>query len=75
MSRIGKKEIKVPSGVEVSLEDAAKGVLVKVKGPKGELSRVIRPEIAVSVEGDQIIVKRNDESRKARALHGLSTRR
>ncbi len=72
MSRIGKKEINIPAGVTVTIEATEAGQLVKVKGPKAELSRVIRPEVKLSQEGDKLVVTRNNESRQARALHGLT---
>lgn len=72
MSRIGKKEITVPSGVEIKIEDTAQGQLVTVKGSKGTLQRVFRPEVKITVEGTLVKVSRNGESRIARSLHGLS---
>ena len=72
MSRIGKKEINIPAGVEVTVTDTAEGQNVKIKGAKAEMNRVIRPEIDVKVENNQILVTRKSESRKARSLHGLS---
>jgi len=72
MSRIGKKEISIPAGVEIKIEALDLGQKVSVKGPKGELSRVIRPEIEVVQEGETLLVKRRNEERKTRALHGLS---
>ena len=68
MSRIGKLPIPVPSGVKISLE---KGIL-KVKGPKGSLEHMVRPGISVEITSENIMVKRVDENRKTRALHGLS---
>ncbi|NEP63901.1 MAG: 50S ribosomal protein L6, partial [Symploca sp. SIO2G7] len=68
MSRIGKKPVPVPSSVNVSIDSQ----LVVVKGPKGELSRVLPGEVDIAQEGDAIIVTRQDDSRVARACHGLS---
>lgn len=68
MSRIGKKPIGIPSGVTVEV----KGNQVIVKGPKGELSYEFLPEVSVKVEEDKIIVERKDDSREARARHGLT---
>ena len=68
MSRIGKRPITVPSKVTVTID----GSHVAVKGPKGELSRVLPSAVTVEQEGDTILVKRRDESRVARQLHGLS---
>jgi ribosomal protein L6, bacterial type len=68
MSRIGKAPIKIPAGVTVTID----GETVKVKGPKGELSRTIRPEIKVTQENGELIVARKSEDRLSRGLHGLS---
>ena len=68
MSRIGKKPIAIPEGVTVTLE----GNTVKAKGPLGEQSVTVVPEITVKVEGNEVILTRTSEDRKVRALHGLS---
>lgn len=68
MSRIGKLPITVPSKVTVTID----GSHVAVKGPKGELSRILSKEVTVEQEGDTLLVKRRDESRPARQMHGLS---
>ncbi len=68
MSRIGKKPIAIPAGVDVKIN----GQEVTVKGPKGTLTQVIREEIAVAVEGNEILVTVNSDSKNANALHGLS---
>jgi large subunit ribosomal protein L6 len=68
VSRIGKLPIPVPSGVKISLD---KGIL-KVTGLKGSLEHMLRPGMSVEVTNENIIVKRADENRKTRALHGLS---
>lgn len=68
MSRIGKAPIIVPKGVTVDL----KGNDVKVKGPKGELSRTIRPEIAIKMEDDKVVLSTLKDDRMSRSLHGLS---
>ena len=68
MSRIGKKPIEIPAGVDVKIE----GNLVTVKGPKGTLSRDIHPNIAVEKDGNTITVSRPDDSKQNRSLHGLS---
>ena len=68
MSRIGKLPITVPSKVTVTID----GSHVAVKGPKGELSRILSKEVTVELEGDTLLVKRRDESRPARQMHGLS---
>ena len=67
MSRIGKMPITVPAGVEVKIDDTT----VSVKGSKGELSRTFRPFVTIEQDGDQIIVNRIDDSRTAKAQHGL----
>lgn len=67
MSRIGKRPITIPDKVTVTLE----GQHVGVKGPKGELSRVLPPEVLVVQEDGIISVNRRDESRPARQRHGL----
>ncbi|MBP5618389.1 MAG: 50S ribosomal protein L6 [Clostridia bacterium] len=68
MSRIGKKHIAIPAGVDVKIN----GQEVTVKGPKGTLSRTIRSEIAVAVEGGEIVLTANDESKFTNSLYGLS---
>lgn len=68
MSRIGKAPIAIPAGVTVTIN----GDEVKVRGPKGELKRTIRPELQVVQEDGKIIVKRVSEERLASSLHGLS---
>lgn len=68
MSRIGKRPINIPGKVTVAIE----GQHVGVKGPKGELSRVLPAEVTLEQEGDTLVVKRRNESRPARQLHGLS---
>lgn len=67
MSRIGKAPIDVPSGVDVRIS----GQVVTVKGPKGELSRELPELVSVSQDGDVLQVERADDSREARAMHGL----
>ncbi|GAA0534544.1 50S ribosomal protein L6 [Paractinoplanes ferrugineus] len=68
MSRIGRKSIPVPSGVDVTIT----GQTVKVKGPKGELSHTVSEPITVSQEGGELHVNRPNDERKAKELHGLS---
>ncbi|MGJ3247948.1 MAG: 50S ribosomal protein L6 [Elainellaceae cyanobacterium] len=67
MSRIGKRPITIPPKVSVDIA----GQHVAVKGPKGELSRTLPTEVQVSQEGEAIWVKRRNESRLARQMHGL----
>ncbi len=68
MSRVGKMPITVPSGVTVDI----KGEKVTVKGPKGELSRSLSPEMLIKQEGDTLTVTRPSESQRHRAFHGLT---
>ncbi|HLI57471.1 MAG TPA: 50S ribosomal protein L6 [Actinomycetota bacterium] len=68
MSRIGRKPIPIPAGVEVTLD----GTHVTVKGPKGTLQRDLVPDITVSREGDELLVTRPSDERQHRALHGLT---
>lgn len=68
MSRIGKLPVSVPSGVDVTIE----GALVTVKGPKGTLSHTVAEPIIVTLEGDSIEVKRPDDERVSKSLHGLT---
>ncbi len=68
MSRIGKSPITIPSKVTVTID----GSHVAVKGPKGELSRVLSSAVTLEQEGESLLVKRRDESRSSRQLHGLS---
>ncbi len=67
MSRIGKQPITIPAGVTVTVKEG----LVTVKGPKGELTQVVNPEMTVEVNDGIIEVKRPSESKSHRALHGL----
>ena len=68
MSRIGKKPIAVPSGVEVKID----GHHITVKGPKGTLEKDIRPELSVAMEEGQIVVTRPNDENEMKALHGLT---
>lgn len=69
MSRIGRKTIEIPQGVETKID----GQTVLVKGPKGELSRTVLPEIAVSKndEGISVAPKAQNPSKKAKSYWGL----
>ena len=69
MSRIGKMPIAVPAGVTV---DIAENNKVTVKGPKGELSRNLAPEMEIKMDGDVITVTRPNDLKRNRALHGLT---
>ena len=68
MSRIGKKPVEIPDGVQVTLA----GNHITVKGPKGTLERDLHPSMTVSQEGATIVVKRPSDSKTHRALHGLT---
>lgn len=69
MSRIGNSPITVPAGVDVKID----GQLVEVKGPKGSLSHTVAEPITVEKgEDGQLLVKRPDDARQSKALHGLS---
>ncbi len=68
MSRVGKRPIAVPKGVEVSI----KGNEVKVKGPKGELSRSFHHDMAISLKDGVLTVSRPSDRKLHRSLHGLT---
>lgn len=68
MSRIGKKPVAIPKGVQV----AVAGSEVKVEGPLGKLATRFRPEMKVAVNGSDVVVERSDDERTSRALHGLT---
>ncbi|MCP9837330.1 50S ribosomal protein L6 [Cyanobium sp. N.Huapi 1H5] len=68
MSRIGKAPIPIPDKVTVSLD----GLSVTVKGPKGELSRVLPEGVSVSQEGGTVVVSPTSSHRRSRERHGLS---
>ncbi len=69
MSRIGRKSIPVPSGVEITID----GPTVKVKGPKGSLQHTLAEPITVERgESGELLVTRPNDERKAKELHGLS---
>lgn len=68
MSRIGKAPIQIPEGVEVKID----GQVVTAKGPLGTQSVEVRPEIALKIEGNTLLVSIVKDERKSRALWGLS---
>jgi large subunit ribosomal protein L6 len=68
MSRIGKRPIPVPNGVTVNVNGSA----ITVKGPKGELSRKLHPEMQVQLENGTVTVNRPSDEERHRALHGLT---
>jgi large subunit ribosomal protein L6 len=67
MSRIGKKLIKIPQGVNVEVNSNT----IKVKGPKGELVQKYDPDFSVKIEDGELTVIRPTEQKRHRALHGL----
>lgn len=69
MSRIGRKPINIPAGVDVSL---ASGNTLTVKGPKGELVQTFHPDMEIKVDGSVVNVNRPSEDKKHKSLHGLT---
>ncbi len=67
MSRIGKLPVAIPAGVKVTVSQDS----FEVEGPKGKLSQKYDPIVSIKVEGDQAVVTRKDDSKKARSCHGL----
>ena len=67
MSRIGRKPVNIPAGVEVKVDDG----VVTVKGPKGTLTQKVHPNMTVKVEGTEVIVTRPNDEKESRAKHGL----
>ena len=68
MSRVGKKPIPVPSGVDCKLD----GVVLRVTGPKGQLQRDLHPNMKITIENAQVTVTRPTDGRMDRSLHGLT---
>jgi large subunit ribosomal protein L6 len=68
MSRVGRRPIPVPKGVDVSIS----GSEVRVKGPKGELSRTFMPDMSISLDDGVLTVSRPTDNRLHRAQHGLT---
>ncbi len=68
MSRIGRKPINIPAGVDVKLENS----VITVKGPKGTLTQKINPNMAVEINDGIIEVKRPNDDKENRSLHGLT---
>ena len=68
MSRIGKKPITIPAGVDVKID----GSQVTVKGPKGELTNSFSAAMSIAIENNEIIVTRPSDNKEHRSLHGLT---
>ncbi len=68
MSRIGRKPIAIPAGVEFKFENG----VATAKGPKGTLTQKIHPNMTVTVENNEILVTRPNDEKENRSLHGLS---
>ena len=68
MSRIGRKPITVPAGVEVKIDET----VVTVKGPKGTLTQTFHPNMKIELNGAELTVTRPDDDKQNRSLHGLS---
>ncbi len=68
MSRIGKKPIPIPSGVEVTID----GPMVIARGPRGELVRTMDATMSISRQDSEVLVTRPDDDRRSRSLHGLT---
>ena len=69
MSRVGKMPIAIPAGVTV---DIAENNQVTVKGPKGELTRVLPQEMTIKVEDGHVVIERPNDLKKIKAYHGLT---
>lgn len=67
MSRVGRRPIVIPQGVEVHFD----GSMLSVKGPKGELRSPIHSKVMLSIDDSQIVVKNTDNSKESRSLYGL----
>ncbi|TMK17458.1 MAG: 50S ribosomal protein L6 [Actinobacteria bacterium] len=68
MSRIGRRPIEIPSGVDVDVD----GSRVRVKGPKGTLEQTMHPDMKITNADGTVTVERPDDEREHRALHGLT---
>lgn len=67
MSRIGMRPVAIPQGVKVTVEPT----VIHVEGPKGRLSQEYRPDVDISVKDGAVIVERKNDSKQAKAYHGL----
>ena len=68
MSRIGRMPVEIPAGVDVKID----GQLVTVKGPKGTLTSTFHKNMILEREADAVLVKRPNDAKENRALHGLT---
>ncbi len=68
MSRIGRQPIPVPAGVDITLDDGQ----ITVKGPKGTLTRSLRPEVEIRRDNGTLLVERRGDNKTERAMHGLT---
>ncbi len=68
MSRIGRKPINIPAGVDVKFENG----VITVKGPKGTLTQKVHPDMGIEIKDGVITVTRPDDVKENRALHGLT---
>lgn len=69
MSRIGLKPVEIPQGVDIKVSDNNH---VVVKGPKGELSRDLHPEMIIKVEDNTVLIERKNNQKEQRSLHGTT---
>lgn len=68
MSRIGRMPVAIPAGVKVTLD----GNVIKVKGPKGELTQALHSDMAINISDTEITVTRPSEEKEHKSLHGLT---
>ena len=68
MSRVGKKPIEMPSGVEAKLETGK----VTIKGPLGEISQAVNPKLTIKKESNKLVVERPSDQKIYREMHGLT---
>ena len=68
MSRVGKYPVPIPSGVQAEL----RGNVITIKGPKGQLSRSLHPDMIIELGEGTVVVKRPSDSKLHRSLHGLT---
>ncbi|TSC58713.1 MAG: large subunit ribosomal protein L6 [Candidatus Peregrinibacteria bacterium Greene0416_19] len=68
MSKIGRKPVAIPAGVSIDV----RGSMIHVKGPKGELTMVLLPEVKIAIDGSAAVVSRIDDEDASKARHGLT---